>query len=286
VELGVGVALLIRPSARWGAVGAVLLLAIFIAGVARAMSQGRAPDCHCFGQIHSEPAGPSTLIRNVIFAAAGVFIVGGGSGPSLSGGLGSLDGAQLALVATSTLASALAFAVAQLRMENRHLRHDVANLTGAGLKPPGLTRGTAAPEFDLEPVRGAARSLAEMLASGRSAVLVFVSTTCGPCLQMLPSLARWQQTLAETLSLVAVFSGERPDIERLCDEHELNGALAQEGDDTFKLYALRATPSAVLIDPDGLIGSSPAEGVAAIEALIRSRLAQSEPAGLAVHTAG
>ena len=55
-EIAVAVALVLRPSARWGAVAALVLLLSFVAGISRALRQGTAPDCHCFGQIHSAPA--------------------------------------------------------------------------------------------------------------------------------------------------------------------------------------------------------------------------------------
>jgi uncharacterized membrane protein YphA (DoxX/SURF4 family)/thiol-disulfide isomerase/thioredoxin len=281
-ELGTAVALLIRPSARAGAGVALALLAIFIAGVARALSEGRAPDCHCFGQIHSEPAGRSTLARNAVFAAGAAFVLARGSGPSVTGGLESLDAVQLALVATSTLAAALAVAVAQLVVTHRRLRRDLANLTGM-LSVPGLPRGAAAPEFELEPVRGQARSLADLMTPARPAMLVFLTTNCGPCLQMLPALAQWQETLSESLSLLAIFSGERSEVERLCAQHDVSAAIAQQDNETFTLYALRATPSAVLIDANGVIAAAPAEGVPAIEALIRTRLAPSGPVELAVN---
>jgi thiol-disulfide isomerase/thioredoxin len=280
-ELCVAIALLIRPSARWGSAGAALLLCIFVAAVARAMSQGRAPDCHCFGQIHSEPAGASTLIRNVVFGAAAVFVLVGGNGPSLNGGLESLDGTQFALLGTSVLAAALAVAVSQLWVSNSHLRHDLANLTGRAT-PAGLPRGTTAPAFELRSVRGEARSLAELIDRARPVVLVFVSTNCGPCLQMLPALARWQQSLAETLTLAAIFSGEPAEIERLSEEHELSIVVAQEADEVFSSYALRATPSAMLIDAGGSIAAGPAEGVPAIEALMRSAMTPSAPGLIAV----
>ena len=282
-EAAVAVALLIRPSARWGAAGALLLLLVFIGGVARAMSQGRAPDCHCFGQIHSEPAGPSTLIRNVLLAVPAAVVIVGGDGPSLDGGLGSLDGTQAGLVATAVLAAALALAVAQLRSDKRRLKRELAAVIAARM-PPGLPRGAPAPEFALAPVRGQASSLSELMEPARPAVLVFVSTSCGPCLQMLPTLARWQQSLADSLTLSAIFAGEAAEIERLSEEHELSGALAQDRDETFIAYALRATPSAVLIDQDGTIAAAPAEGVPAIEALIRSALAKSALGGIVVHS--
>ena len=119
--------------------------------------------------------------------------------------------------------------------------------------------------------------------TARPSVFVFVSTRCGPCLEMLPALARWQESLTDSVTLAAIFSGEAEEIERLCQENELSRVLAQEADETFTAYALRATPSAVLIDANGVIAGAPAEGVPAIEALIRSAVAQSEPRGIVVH---
>src|SRR5436309_15791772 len=52
-ELVTAAALVFHATGRWGAIAAFLLLAAFVAGIARAMARGQAPDCHCFGQIHS-----------------------------------------------------------------------------------------------------------------------------------------------------------------------------------------------------------------------------------------
>src|SRR5690349_7536129 len=65
-ELAVAVALLPTSSAWWGAVGALALLLIFVTGIGYNLARGRTPDCHCFGQLHSAPAGWSTLIRNLV----------------------------------------------------------------------------------------------------------------------------------------------------------------------------------------------------------------------------
>jgi thiol-disulfide isomerase/thioredoxin/uncharacterized membrane protein YphA (DoxX/SURF4 family) len=268
-ELAVAGALLIRPTARIGAALAVALLGIFIAGVARALSQGRAPDCHCFGQIHSEPAGRATIIRNAVIAAPAVLILIAGTGPSIAHALGSLDGTQVALVATAVTAAVLALAAAQLFGNTRRLQAALDQATTTA-KASGLPRGAAAPGFTLAPVQGAAASLDELHVEGRRTVLVFVSTGCGPCLRMLPLLAGWQDALANTITLPVIFSGERADIERIATNEGLSIALAQHASEVFSLYALRATPSAVLIDGDGRIASAPVEGAPAIEALIRT----------------
>ena len=58
-----------------GAVGALLLMVTFIGGMLIQMIQGNAPDCHCFGQIHSEPVGPKSLIRNILIALLPIFLL-------------------------------------------------------------------------------------------------------------------------------------------------------------------------------------------------------------------
>ena len=69
-ELAVAVALLPAQSAWWGALGALVLLLLFVAGIGANLARGRRPDCHCFGQLHSAPAGWPTLIRNAVLAAS------------------------------------------------------------------------------------------------------------------------------------------------------------------------------------------------------------------------
>lgn len=85
-ELTVAVALVPVASAWYGACGAAALLGIFIIGIAITLARGRAPDCHCFGQVHSAPIGKKTLIRNAVLGAlAGGLVYMGPArvGPSL-----------------------------------------------------------------------------------------------------------------------------------------------------------------------------------------------------------
>ena len=82
------------------------------------------------------------------------------------------------------------------------------------------------------------------------------------------------------MTVAAIFEGARQEVERVSAEHELSPVLAQTEQEAFKLYALRATPSAVLITGDGAIAGAPAEGVTAIEALVRTAAAESRPVDL------
>src|SRR4051794_14745051 len=67
VELAIALSLLFVSSSWYGAIAAGLLLGAFIIGMLVQMAKGNAPDCHCFGQLHSEPVGLSSVIRNVVF---------------------------------------------------------------------------------------------------------------------------------------------------------------------------------------------------------------------------
>src|SRR6266851_2396210 len=63
-ELAVALALMSAASAWWAGLAALVLLMLFAGGIAVNLAHGRTPDCRCFGQLHAEPAGPSTLARN------------------------------------------------------------------------------------------------------------------------------------------------------------------------------------------------------------------------------
>ena len=82
-ELAVAVALLPTTSAWWGALGALALLLLFVVGIGFTLARGRTPDCHCFGQLHSEPVGWPTLARNGVLALLAVLVVS--RGPAHSG---------------------------------------------------------------------------------------------------------------------------------------------------------------------------------------------------------
>jgi len=74
-ELLVAAAVITPATATTGAVGALFLLGLFIVVVAVSLAKGRAPDCHCFGQIHAGPVSWVTLVRNVALAAVALVIL-------------------------------------------------------------------------------------------------------------------------------------------------------------------------------------------------------------------
>ena len=68
--LELSIAFLLLPVAtRWHAAAAALVLLLaFTVAIVLAMARGEAPECHCFGQLHSAPAGWRTLARNLALA--------------------------------------------------------------------------------------------------------------------------------------------------------------------------------------------------------------------------
>src|SRR5215207_9304082 len=98
-ELAVAVALVPLSTAWLGALGAFGLLLLFVVGIGVNLARGKKPDCHCFGQLHSAPAGSKTLARNGVLATVAAFLVWqgweGNVGPSAIGWLGALSTTQL-----------------------------------------------------------------------------------------------------------------------------------------------------------------------------------------------
>src|SRR5277367_6554107 len=66
LELACAIALIPIATAWWAADGVLALVVLFIVGISISLARGRTPECHCFGQLHSSPAGPKTLVRNVV----------------------------------------------------------------------------------------------------------------------------------------------------------------------------------------------------------------------------
>jgi len=105
-ETAIAAALIPTISAWWGALGALVCLLLFVAGIGINLARGHRPHCHCFGQLSSSPVGWPTFGRNGVLAAiAGVVVWYGPNQVGLSAvrWLGALTPAQLGGVAVGAL---------------------------------------------------------------------------------------------------------------------------------------------------------------------------------------
>ena len=287
-ELTVAVLLLFGGTARAGAIGALVLLGLFCLGIANAMRHGESPDCHCFGQLHSEPAGPRTLIRNGALAGLAAIAAFAGSDPGA--GLEDISSistaAVLAIVGALLLAglvAAAAMALLGLLRQNGRLLLRVEALEGAlrarGIavpevqapSEPGLAPGTAAPEFDLtDVISDDSFSLASLREAGKPVLLFFTDPGCGPCRALLPRIGEWKRAHSGTLTIAAITRGDAERMRPEATEHEVEPVLAEGADRRVsEAYEARVTPSAVVVDAQGRIASTVAAGEPAIAALVQ-----------------
>ncbi len=277
-EIATAAALLPRPSARWGAVAALLLVLSFVVGISRALRQGKAPDCHCFGQLHSAPAGRGTLIRNALLAGLAIVLVVHGPGPTIDAWVRSRSAAELVAIGLGITAAALAGFSWRVWIERRELRRDLERLQRLTASlPPGLPVGTPAPEFELPDLTGESVPLDKLRARGLPVLLMFLRPTCGPCAAMFPDLARWQRTLADRITIVVISGGSARDNLPAADKHGLMNVLLERTDEVMSAYRVRFTPSAVLLTAAGEVASGPAAAPQAIEALVRVTLRDGAP---------
>jgi thiol-disulfide isomerase/thioredoxin len=292
-ELAAAVLLIPSATARAGAVLALVLLLAFSAAIARSMARGEAPDCHCFGQLHSEPAGPRTLIRNLVVAALAGFVVVGGAGTSATRWIAGLSDAGvvaliggLVLVVLATVAGAIVLALLRrhgevlLRLdalEQALVERGIVVATMPEAPPAGLPNGTPAPEFELPSLDGERVTLTGLLARERPVMLLFTDPGCGPCSALMPQLAAWQSEFAEALAIVPVSRGDRDANVAHAGEHGVTDVLLQSDREVSDLYDVAGTPGAVLIAPDGTIASPVQAGADAITSLVASALSPTLP---------
>ncbi|MGZ4203390.1 MAG: TlpA family protein disulfide reductase [Thermoleophilaceae bacterium] len=229
-ELAAAAALAVPGSVRADALAVIALLAGFSSEIAAALARGRAPECRCFGQVHSTPLGPRTLARNAMLAAAASVVLVGGAGARLPAAAGL--GVMMAVAAIALQAG---------RRKGR-AREQV---------------GGRASAFALTSAEGRAETLVGLLSRGRPVVLVFADPGCGPCLALAPDIARWQADPRLTVAVVSTlpFDGLRDVL--LDADRQVSGR-----------YGISATPSAVMISQAGVIEAGPVAGAAAVESLV------------------
>lgn len=272
-ELLVAALLLVQPVAREAAAASALLLAMFIAGISAAMRRGEAPDCNCFGQIGSKPAGGATLARNALLAAVAVFVTvfGAGTDPGTwFKAQMSAEAAVLGLVMVGLiLAAALGSLVAREGVLKARLKLAESTLA---LFPPGLPTGVAAPAFSLPRSDGATVTLGDLLMRGHPVALTFVSPSCMPCKYMFPDISTWQQSLAEQMTIALVVHGTAGDAREMGARFGLSNLLVDPDGEVFRAYRGTATPSMLIINADGTVATRIRSSQGVVEAALRTAL--------------
>ncbi len=280
-ELVGAAALLTGRWSWWGATIALALLALFIAAIVANLLRGRTPDCHCFGKLHSEPVGWSTVARNLVLASLAVAVLlqgNGNTGPGLAEWVAGLTAAGALLLALTVGLGALAAFVAvitvQLLAQNGRLMRRVDALEGkaggASSDTPasGLALNTPAPAFTAAGLDEVPVPLDALAALGAPVLLVFSDANCAACEALLPDVAMWQRAHGARLTVAIIASGSVDASRAKAAAHGLAHVLVQDqARAVSELFKVRVTPSAVLVK-DGVVASATAEGPDAIRDLV------------------
>jgi methylamine dehydrogenase accessory protein MauD len=279
-ELTSAIALIPARFAWWGAMGVLTLLIAFTVGIATNLARGRAPDCHCFGQLHSEPVGWKTVVRNAGFAGVAAFILWNGAGrPDASMVEWVLTASFPAIVAglgMGIAAFALYLVFHVLRQNGRllvRLEAVEAKLgIGARAIQPGLPVDTAAPAFTLRDLEGGTVTLDTLRNGNTPLLLVFAEPGCDACDALLPEVAQWQRDFADRLSTIVISRGTVGQNRNRRAKHDLKTVLLQVNREIADAYRVAGTPSAVLVS-HGKIARPTATGGDAIRSLVRDATA-------------
>jgi peroxiredoxin/uncharacterized membrane protein YphA (DoxX/SURF4 family) len=285
LELASAFGLLWSGSVLWGAAGATVLLVLFTAAAGIAIARGKRPNCHCFGQLHSTPVGPQTLIRNALLGAMAALVLWQApnaildplTGDALRQGLRPFEpGWPAAAVVLGLLLVLHFWAVLVLLRQNGRLLLRVEALEAkVGLpepERPGLPVDAVAPRFSLSGLDGETVVSTTLFQTEKSqtenpVLLVFAEPGCGACESLFPEIAQWQYEHGGRISVTLISSGKREaNLDRRY-KHNLQNVLLQNDHEVAKAFKSEATPAAVLIR-NGRIASPLAEGADAIRGLV------------------
>jgi hypothetical protein len=258
--------LLLLPGARVvGLVLAVLLLLAFTVAVVLALRAGRRPECHCFGRIGGADVSARTVARNLgllVVAAGGLVGAIGGVEPDGAAAVGAVV-TGLALASAILAAEGLAGAAARRR---RDIEDDTAYAQGGS---------GAAPRFEAVTLDGRT-SLDRLLAPGLPVMLVSLSPGCGPCKSLRPDVASWARIFRDRLTFAVLATGTAEANRPSYAEAPHLTVIVDEGDVRTEL-GISATPSAVVIAPDGSYASGVAHGERLVRQLLVSTVTGVEP---------
>ena len=289
-EILVGVALLPRNTAWLGATVGLALLSAFAGAIAINLARGRAPDCNCFGQLHSKPVSWSLFARDLLliaFAATIVVLGKNDSGTSAFDWLTNLKAGEVATLALSVVACGL-LAVSIVCLRRVISQQSSLTATIAAMKkvidedyaePPveraeaagplhGLPIGAAAPSFSLASIRGGQITLDGLLAPRKPVLLIFVSPNCAPCESVLQSVETWERDYRKDLTVALLAKGSLSENADRMARYRASHVLLQGVSGIADEYDAKWTPAAVLVGPSARIASQVTYGFEQIEALV------------------
>lgn len=281
-EISIALSLFFVDVSWFGAIGAAGLFAVFTGGMVYQFAKGNAPNCHCFGQIHSEPVGVTSILRNVaLLSVAVVLIVAGRANQGLNLATTRQDIMQFILgIAVVGLLSAVLYFLWKISEQQTQImrRIEFMELVGQDggqvsrdeMTHPheGLPIGGHFPDFELYDVNANLVSLTKIKEQGTPTLFFFVSPTCNPCKALVPEIERWRKDLFGKVNLILISNGKAKENVEKFGNNPMRPILLQNRREVADAAKAQWTPTAILMDANGRVASHATAGDAAIRDLI------------------
>ncbi|MEI8209662.1 MAG: MauE/DoxX family redox-associated membrane protein [Methylococcales bacterium] len=267
-ELVLAITLQINALAQWSAVGMLLLLSMFSLAIFWQLSNGKNPQCNCFGQLRPTAISWLTLVRNGAFIAATSLVLW--VNPSPLNLAMALDQARLLTIALLILTSQTGLIVFLLLQQHKLNQRINALESRPFASVKGLPAGSQAPNFNALNLQGETIAFWSLLEAKKMIVLVFFDANCQPCLTVVDSVRKWQEAYAKNLNFVLL--GRGINTQSNLENYTGLTVLRQNDREISNQFQVSSIPSAVSIDDLGVIRSHLVIGAEAIEKLINSVL--------------
>lgn len=284
IEIAIAVMFLSVETSWYAAVGASVLLLLFVVQMLYRLARGNAPDCHCFGQIHSEPVSAKSVVRNIVFAIPAVFLAYQGTEDQ---GLSLLDprlditqlvfGTAVLALLTAVIFSLRKIALQQTEIIRRIELMEIVARDGSHVEREdvlspheGLPVGAVVPDFELPDLNGRSVSLSEIRSAGKPVLFFYVSPSCSPCSALVPEFETWQRELADKLEIVFLSTGTAEENIGKFGGTSEKTILLQKHREVADLFKAQWTPAAVLVHANGRVASHVAAGDSAIRELVEA----------------
>jgi len=282
LELCIAIALVFVEVSWFAALAGSTLFLVFTLGMLYQMARGNAPDCHCFGQIHSQPVSILTVLRNVVLLAMALgLVVAGRANQGLNVAGSSQDFMQflIGIVMVGLLAAVVHFLKKISEQQTQIMRRiELIELVGGDggsveredIAHPheGLPVGAIFPDFELPDLDGKLISLTDIKIQKKPLLFLFVSPTCNPCKALVPEFEKWEIELKGKVQFVYLSNGDAEENLAKFGGNSKKLILLQKSREVADSVNAQWTPTAILVDAGGRLASHATAGDSAIRSLI------------------
>jgi len=131
----------------------------------------------------------------------------------------------------------------------------------------GLPIGSPAPDFSLSGLHGETIPLAALRVAAKPVMLFFTDADCDPCDALLPVIGALQRDHSAKVLPSVISRGSPEAVLAKSAEHGLYNVLIDEDGSVARAYQVTSSPTTVIVNSDGTIGSLLAEGAEAVRAM-------------------